>query len=182
MRQRVFAILPIVYFGALAVLAQDPQGRIVRLSPTAIRGLPANLARELQRRGCTVPQETHAKRANNVVKGEFAKPGQTDWAVLCSVAGVSKILVFWNGSEKNPAALAPSEDRIYIQAFRKDQFWYSRGIGAVGRNFITLHHEAYGGPKLPPINHEGIDDGFMGKSSVVWYFYQGQWLKLIGAD
>src|SRR5213594_295947 len=33
------------------------------------------------------------------------------WAVLCSVKGVSTILVFWNGSEKNPAALVPVEDR-----------------------------------------------------------------------
>ena len=84
--------------------------------------------------------------------------------------------------EKNPAAVAPMEDRIYIQAFRKDQFWYSRGIRPVGRDFIMRHHDAYGGPKPPPINHQGIDDAFVEKGSVIWYFYNGKWLKLSGAD
>jgi hypothetical protein len=45
------------------------------------------------------------KKPKNVIKGEFARPGQTDWAVLCSVKGVPTILVFWDGSEKNPTAI-----------------------------------------------------------------------------
>jgi hypothetical protein len=184
MRPVVFVALPLAAFATLGAVsfAQEPEARIVRLSPGAIRELPANVAKELQRRGCTIPQETRSKKHNNVIKGEFAKPGQLDWAVLCSVKGISTILVFWNGSEKNPAALAPMEDRIYIQAFKKDQFWYSRGIRPVGRDYIARHHDAYGGPKPPPINHQGIDDVFMEKGSVVWYFYNGQWLKLSGAD
>src|SRR5216684_2379922 len=140
-------VLVVVSFaGAFATpgilsFAQEPQARIVRLSPSAIRELPANLVKELQRRECTIPQAGYTKKSNNVVKGEFAKPGQKDWAVLCSVKGVSTILVFWNGSEKNPAAIAPMEDRIYIQGVRKDQFWYSRGIRPVGRDFIMRHHD-----------------------------------------
>jgi len=181
-------VLVVVSFaGAFATsgilsFAQEPQARIVRLSPSAIRELPANLVKELQRRECTIPQAGYTKKSNNVIKGEFAKPGQKDWAVLCSVKGVSTILVFWNGSEKNPSAIAPMEDRIYIQAFRKSQFSYSREIRPVGRDFIMLHHDAYGGPKPPAINHQGIDDAFIEKASVVWYFYNGQWLKLSGTD
>ena len=57
-----------------------------------------------------------------------------------------------------------------------------RGIDAVGRDFIMRHYEAYGGPKPPPIDHQGVEDVFIEKASVVWYFYQGQWLKLTGAD
>jgi hypothetical protein len=162
--------------------AEAQEARIVRLSPAAVRGLPPNLVKELERRGCTIPQETVTKKSNNVIKGQFARPGQTDWAILCSVKGVSTILVFWNGSEKNPAAIAPMEDRIYIQAFKKSQFWYSRGISPVRRDFITHHHDAYGGPKPPPIDHQGIDDRFVGKASVVWYYYDGRWLRLAGAD
>src|SRR5207244_6056939 len=109
---------------------------IIRLSPSVFPELPANLVQELQRRQCTIPQETYSKKRSNVIKGEFAKPGQTDWAVLCSVKGDSTILVFWNGSEKNPATIAPAEDRIHIEGFKKYQFWYSRGIRAVGRDFI----------------------------------------------
>jgi hypothetical protein len=40
----------------------------------------------------------------------------------------------------------------------------------------------YGGPKPPPLDHEGISDIFIGKASVVWYWYRDRWLKLQGAD
>jgi hypothetical protein len=49
--------------------------------------------------------------------------------------------------KKNPAAIASEEDGNNSQ--------YYRGIGAVGRDFITRHYRAYGGPKPPPIDHQG---------------------------
>jgi hypothetical protein len=156
--------------------------RIVRLSPTAFPALPGNVVRQLQRRGCTIPQESFTKKPNNVIRGEFARPGQTDWAVLCSVNGVSSVLVFWNGSERNPAAVAPMEDRIFLQGITADQIGFSRGISPVAKNFIMRHYQAYGGSKPPPIDHQGIDDAFIEKASVTWYFYGGKWLKLTGAD
>jgi hypothetical protein len=179
-----FVLAPLMIFASVGTVsfAQTPDARIVRLSPAAIRRLPGNLVKELQRRECTIPQETQSKQSNNVIKGEFAKPGQTDWAVLCSVKGISAILVFWNGSEKNPASLAPMDDRLSIQGFKKSEFSYSRGIRPAGKSFITLHHSAYGRRPLPPINHQGIVDTFTEKASVVWYSYQGQWLKLSGSD
>jgi hypothetical protein len=163
-------------------LSQSPETQIVRLPPTAFTELPANLVQELQRRQCTIPQETFSKTRNNVIKGEFARPGQTDWAVLCSVNGLSTILVFWNGSEKNHASLAPTEDKYFAQSYGHGQFGYVRGIEAVGKDYIMRHDEAHGGPKPPPIDHLGINDVFIEKASVVWYFYQGQWLMLTGAD
>ena len=169
--------------------------RIVRLSPSAFPELPSNVVRELQRRGCTIPQEAFSKKQHNVVRGEFARPGQTDWAVLCSVNQtsrlssfwtdphyVSSILVFWSGSEKNPAEVAPMEDRNYLQGISADQIGFSRGIRPVGKEFIMRHYRAYGGATPPPIDHQGIDDAFIEKGSVTWYFYQGNWLKLTGAD
>jgi len=180
LRLVIFAVAFVTF--AAVFFAQTPQLPIVRLSPAAIRSLPANLIKELERRHCTIPQETLGRKPSNVIKGEFAKPGQTDWAALCSVNGVSTILVFWKGSEKNPAAIAATEDHIYIQGFKKDQARYSRGIRTVAKDFILRHHAAYGGPKPPPINHQGIDDMFVGKASVVWYYFDGQWLKVAGGD
>lgn len=140
------------------------------------------MVRELQGRGCTIPQTPYTKKPHNVIRGDFAKPGQTDWAVLCSVKGVSTILVFWNGSERNPAEIAPMEDRNFLQGISTDEIGYSRGISPVGKDFIMRHYEAYGGPKPPPIDHQGIDDAFIEKASVMWYFFGGKWLKLTGAD
>jgi hypothetical protein len=196
-----FALAFITMIPAFAQLPEDlkrkfdeAERRIVRLSPTAFPELPANVVRELQRRGCTIPQN-FSKQPNNVIKGEFAKPGETDWAVLCSVEGqppgtfqrsgarrYSTILVFWNGSEKNPAEIAPLEDRIFLQGVSPDKIAYSRGIMPVGKDFIMRHFDAYGGPKPPPIDHQGIDDVFLEKASVTWYFYGGKWLKLTGSD
>jgi hypothetical protein len=64
----------------------------------------------------------------------------------------------------------------------EDQIGYSRAISPVGREFIVRHYVAYGGVKPPPIDHQGIDDAFVGKASVVFYFYRGKWLELTGAD
>lgn len=144
-----------------------------QLAPSAFPELPQNLRRELERRGCMIPQVAEHPRPHNVIRGQFARPGQTDWAVLCSVGPVSTILVFWSGSERNPAALAaiPDADRLY-----------SREIRAVGRQFILQHFQAHGGPKPPPIDHQAIDDAFVGKASVVFYWHRGKWLELTGAD
>jgi hypothetical protein len=184
----------------------EAERRIVRLPPTAFPELPANVVRELQRRGCTIPQEAFTtKRRHNVIKGEFAKPGQTDWAVLCSVNRtswldslwttpkyVSSILVFWNGSETNTASIAPMEDRNYLQGITDTQIGFSRGIAPAPREFIMRHNDpasgapnpppAYNRPKLPLIDHQGIDDAFIEKASVTWYFNDGKWMKLTGAD
>ncbi len=160
----------------------EAERRIVRLPPAAFPELPANVVRELQRRDCTVPQEAHTRKPHNVIKGEFAKPGQTDWAVLCSVRGVSSILVFWNGSETNPSAIAPAEDHNYLQGITAEQFGFSRGITSVGKDFIMRHYRAYGGPTPPPVGHQGIDDAFIEKGSRTWYFHGGTWLQLTGAD
>ena len=167
----------VMFFG------QSLESWIVRLSPTAFPELPANLVQELQRRQCTIPQEAYSKtKPNNVIKGEFAASGQTDWAVLCSVKGVSTILVFGNGSEKNPAAIAPMEDRNYLQTKRTGACsGYSRRITPVGKGFIMRHHDPYSGP-TPPVDHQGIDDAFVEHGSVTWYFHHGKWLKLNGAD
>jgi hypothetical protein len=156
--------------------------RIVRLQPAAFSQLPRNVVRELQRRGCTIPQTGFTKEPHNVIWGEFAKSGQIDWAVLCSIKGVSTILIFWNGSANSPAELAQMEDRIFLQETVPGQISFSRGIGGVGKDFIIRHYDAYGGTKPPPIDHLGIEDSFVEKASVVWFFYSGKWLKLTGAD
>lgn len=119
---------------------------------------------------------------HNVIKGEFLKPGQTDWAVLCSVGRVSLILVFWNGSETNPAQIATRDDLDRLQGWGGDKIVYSSAIAPVGREYILEHYRAYGGEKPPEIDRQGINDLDFGKASVVLYFYRGKWLHLSGAD
>jgi hypothetical protein len=59
---------------------------------------------------------------------------------------------------------------------------YSRALGVAQPGIHREHYDAYGGPKPPPIDHDGIGDIFVEKASVVWYWYRGRWLQLQGAD
>jgi hypothetical protein len=156
--------------------------QILRLSPSTFPKLPKEVLADLKRRGCLIPQVPPAKQPHNVIRGEFAKPGQTDWAILCSIGCISSILVYWNGSAANPAQIAEREDFGFLQNSGADGIVYSRAIAPVDRTYIVQHYRAYGGTKSPPVDHKGIDDAFVEKGSVVFYFCQGKWLQLTGAD
>jgi hypothetical protein len=181
------AALAVITVSSSAQIAWDAADREVRrLPPAAFTQLPKNLVADLDRRGCTIPQVpsevSMSKALQSVIRGEFQKPGQTDWAVLCSVGRVSSILIFWNGSEVKPAEIAKRDDIDGLQGWTGGEAVYSRLIDPVGKQYIMQHYQAYGGPKPPPLNHQGINDVFVGKASVVMYRYGGKWLQLSGAD
>ncbi|MGB7211371.1 MAG: hypothetical protein WBC97_01980 [Gemmatimonadales bacterium] len=44
------------------------------------------------------------------------------------------------------------------------------------------HATDFDGPTPPRPLHDGIDDAFAGKGSVVLYWHRGVWVKLLGAD
>jgi hypothetical protein len=184
----MYRSLLVLVFAALCI-AQTPASswenadrQILRLPPQAFPDLPSNLRSELDRRGCTIPQVPMIKGRHNVIKGEFKKPGQNDWAVLCSINRVSSILIFWNGSNLKPTEIEKAPDQDRLQGWGGEKIVYSRAITPVGKKYITDHYKAYGGEKPPPMDHQGIDDAFVGKASEVLYLYRGKWLHLSGAD
>ena len=155
---------------------------IKRLPPSAFRKLPVPDRKRLNDLGCRIPQVPGTAKPHNVVAGEFAKAGQTDRAVLCSRMGRSNVLVLWGGPAKCPSELAAADDKLSLQGMDEGKIEFSRMISPVEAKYIIEHQQAYGGPKPPVISHQGIDDAFVGKASVVHYCYQGKWLQLQGAD
>ncbi len=179
----VFAIFCLSQSGAAQDKREVADSTIVRLPPTAFSQLPESIVQHLQRRGCTVPQTYLSAKPHNVISGEFARRGQTDRAVLCSRNGESSILVFWRGSTKSVSEVARSPDRSFLQTITEGgKVGFSRIIETVCRDYILKHYEAYGGRKPPPTYHQGINDAYAEKASIVLYYYRGRWLELQGAD
>lgn len=155
----------------------------VRLKPAVFSELPKSIILYLQKRGCTIPQVSGETKPHNVIRGQFAKSGQFDWAVLCSRNRISTILVFWNGSAKSVAEIAQADDRGYLQTISEGgAAGFSRAIDVVDKDYILKHYREYGGKKPPQIRHQGINDAFVEKASSVHYFYRKRWLQLQGAD
>jgi hypothetical protein len=158
---------------------------ILRLKPSAFPELPRSVARELVRRGCLIPQvEPWADRLHNVISGQFRKADQTDWAILCSVDGVSSLLIFWNGSAADVENLIGERrpDRVILQSKGDHRLGFNWLISAAGKKCILDHYALHGMSEPPPINHEGIDSAFVGKASTIFYWYQSAWIQLPGAD
>jgi hypothetical protein len=156
--------------------------RVRRLPPEAFADLPPAIAGALRARRCGVPQPAPSGPAANVIRGDFIRAGETAWAVLCSVNGSTDLLVFRNASDTSPMTVTTSDDSRYAGTYEDGRTYYAHAISPVDRAYITRHYRAYGGPEPPPIDHLGIDDAFLEKASVIWYFYQGEWLALQGAD
>ncbi len=155
---------------------------IRRLPPSSFKELPAKVVKELKDRGCTIPQTYISKKPHNVIQGEFARKRQKDWAVLCSKESKSAILVFWGKPTKCPGEMGWVEDKYGLQGIGEGKIGYSIAIAPVDADYILEHYQRYGGPKPPPLDHQGIDGAFVGKASVVLYCHEGEWLRLTGAD
>jgi hypothetical protein len=156
---------------------------IVRLKPDAFPSLPAPVRAHLSKRGCTIPQSPDVdEQPNNVVRGRFTSARQQDIAVLCSVKGVSSILVFRGGAVADVAELAPGKDEDSLQVMGTNSIRYSRVIGVATPEAIRVYAKEFGGTLPPRLDHDGIDDAFVGKASIVRYWFGGKWLSLTGMD
>jgi hypothetical protein len=162
--------------------ADKAVGTIRRLPVDAFPELPATVRGVLRARNCAVPQPSADGPPRNVIKGDFFVKGEAGWAVLCSVDASTTLLVFRGDADMDPITFNTVLDRNYVDLSGGNRVTYSREITAVGRDFIVSHYRAYGGTEPPPIDHQGIDDAFMEKASVTWYYYKGKWLQLTGAD
>jgi hypothetical protein len=90
--------------------------------------------------------------------------------------------VFRNNYDGSPDEIAGSPDSRFLIDTWQGETVYSIEISTVNQRLILGHYRAYGGPKPPPIDHNGIDDAFLEKASITWYWREGKWVQLQGAD
>jgi hypothetical protein len=183
----ILSCLTLAAASASRIKAQNPwqkaDAEVVRLSPNAFPELPRPISHKLISLGCTIPQAKELSFRHNVIKGHFRKPGQTDWAVLCSRKQISSIIIFWRGSVARFSEISRGPDEEFLQTIDgQGTIGFSRAIGAADQEYILEHYRSYDGPKPPPLNHEGIEDAFLGKVSTIYYYFARRWRELQGGD
>ena len=144
-----------------------------RLAPAAFGALPRAVRAEAERRRCHVPQAHHLDQPHNVIAGRFRGRAHREWALLCSRGGVSAVLVCRAAPPLACEELAPSADRHWLQMV---------GPGRIGFSRIVSKADAGNRSDGVTLPHDGIDDYYEGKASVVWSWDRGQWRRLLGAD
>lgn len=160
----------------------DAAETVQRLPLQAFADLPTLALHVFEEHGCAVPQVWYDDEPHNIISGEFAAPGQQDWAALCSRNGQSRIVVAWGGAAQCEAAVGEDEDRASLQGVGGGQIGFSRLLAAVHPGTIMRYYEEFGGPEPPLLTHQGINDIFVEKASVVRYCHGGEWLRLTGMD
>ncbi len=154
-----------------------------RLNPSAFPSLPSQVRTALERRGCTIPQPSNADHPQNVISGEFTDSKQTDWAVLCSRERRSAILVFRGWRSDQVDELAEEADLQYLQVTTGNrEIGYSRRLAVATPKTIRQRIPVRGAAKPRVTDHDGIENTFVGKASVVWYCLGGKWIRLSGSD
>lgn len=153
--------------------------KVVRLAPRAFPRLPAQVRLALESRGCTIPQTYAGRAAHNVVVGELMAHGAADWAVLCSVDRVSRVLIFPGGQAESVIEWEPSDDRRWLQTIGNDAIGFSRFLSVVTPDAIRRYAKS----DLPsPLDHDGLDEAFIEKGSTIHYCDHGHWVTIAGAD
>jgi hypothetical protein len=148
-RALFIAWVGVLLIGARSLLAQDVWDRadsaVLRLEPHLFVQLPSTIRDSLATRRCRLPQASwFDENPHNVVQGHFAGPDQTDWAVLCSRAQQSVILVFWGGPIRCPGEFSSSADRDWLQGVGEGVIGFSRLITPIDAQRVLQMQQDYG--------------------------------------
>jgi len=152
---------------------------ILRLAPVSFSKAPPSVVTALENRRCLIPQSAGDTAPHNVIKGSFSRPGQTDWAALCSRAHASTIVIVWGAPSACPDEMEIREDRTFLVKGLDGKIRFERTIQTISAKRIKALYDRYGGDPPPPLNHDGVSDIF-GREGVVRYCYEGKWRELTG--
>jgi hypothetical protein len=174
--------IPLTRADTMKMLAQmkpDEHGAYSYMKPSDYPGLPKSIAGWLEERNYVIPQivppmDRHIKEEwqfQNAIKGEFIRPGQTDWAVYCTNGQNTEILLFKN---------AITDSLIVVKNYLQDYdelacCWY--WINKIVPDNLTKYHRLKEDQHIehaPTIKHEGIAVGSADYHHLSIYFDMGK--------
>jgi hypothetical protein len=136
------------------------------LEPKQVRELPALIKADLEKRGCSIPRFTRWDARHNVIQGQFLKPGQRDWAVLCRHQDKSSILIYPGSAAADVQTVRTADHDPYRIIHTVTAFVLQK---RAVRDKLT--------ESLPPFDHDGIEDGQIQKAALVLYYRDGEWVQ-----
>ena len=134
------------------------------LDPGQLRELPEAVRTDMGKLGCRVPKFMKWDARHNVIQGQFFKPGQNDWAVLCQVGDKTGILLYPGGAATD------------LPMLRSEATDPTRTIHVVSA-FVLQKLSVRNHPDDPPptFDHDGIEDGPIQKAGQVIYHREDEW-------
>lgn len=142
----------------------------IRLLPiSSFPQVPPLVAQQLNQKGCMIPQTYEAREPENVIQGSFEKPGSKDWAVLCSIKGITTLYVFFQSDLAHPTPLRHQPDNQWLGVEWSLDYGSAWGIATRPARMI---------PPRGSANHDGIEDSHIEQSSTIHYFDNAHWSTL----
>lgn len=168
--------------GTVTVNGQPRQYMVEHLPASSFPALPAGVAAELNRRGCLIPQTYEAHGPENVIHGSFRRPGESDWAALCSAHGTVSLLVFFEGASESPAVLATAAETARLElnnATGKLEFDW--GIDVASPEQV---HEAQSEMRRRParLDHDAVADSIIDGPTVYRFYAGNAWTNVATND
>ncbi len=140
--------------------------------------LPLDVAGQLTDLGCVIPQTYEARRPENVVHASFQHPGSSDWAVLCSVQGTVRLLVFFGSVPGQCTTLARVAETDRLQPhFGTPVLGFNWGIDPATPDAIRQAQIGLA-PRPPRIDHDALADSDIDRKTIYHFFRNGSWSLL----
>ena len=169
---------PLSVSGQIVVAGQSIPYLIRHLPISSFPNLPEELAVQLNRRGCLIPQTYEAHHPENVVHASFERPGSSDWAVLCSAQGTVSLLVFFSSapSKLNVLSAAPETERLQAHD-PSGVLGFNWGIDPASPEQV-LQAQASLLRRPTPVDHDALADSLVDQHTVYHFYLKNAWIVL----
>ena len=164
--------------GQIVVAGSSTPYLIRHLPVSSFPGLPEELAAQLNRRGCLIPQTYEAHQPENVVHASLERAGSSDWAVLCSERGTVSLLVYFSSAPAKLLVLASAPETARLQAHDPSGvLGFNWGIDPASPEQIRtaqiglLHRPAR-------VDHDALADSVVEHRTVYRFYLKAGWTLL----
>ena len=174
--------------GQIIIAGHSTPYLIRHLPVSSFPELPANIADQLNRRGCLIPQTYEAHHPENVVHASLERAGSSDWAVLCSAEGTVSLLVFF-GSKTSQGPLqslssAQGQPLVLASAPETERLQAHDPTGVLGFNWgidpaspEQIHEAQYGMERRPQrLDHDALADSVVDRRTVYHFYAKSAWI------